>query len=508
VALATVPALLIASSPVDAYAGSADHPTPGSAGLGDRLYPTLGNGGYDALHYDLALRYATSKPSQGIDGTVTMVAKATQWLSRFDLDFSGSGVGSISVNGRSAKFVRSGEDLVITPSRSLPKGRLFTVTVKHFTAEPTVPDPNQLLSTAFFITPDGSETSGQPNEMHAVYPSNDHPRDKASFSFRMDVPAGETAVANGVLTGKHTSGGRTVWRYEQRQPMATELTQLVAGDFAVIKRSPVNGVAVRDVVPTRLVSKYNSILPVEKSQLQWMRKRVGAYPFDVYGSLIGDADLGFALETQTLSLYDTAWFTYPRGVWDPVMLHELSHQWFGDSVAPWEWSDVWLNEGHASWYEFSYADEKGYLEDDAGQPNFTALMKYLYSLGDQWRANYGPVALPLSGDVYDVFSNQAYGGGALVLYALRQRIGTPAFERLERTWVTKYRGRSASTADYINLASRVSGQNQTAFLKAWLYGTKTPPMPGHPGWKVAPVGSAPTVAPAGPLKLGTFQLRR
>src|ERR1700712_4492136 len=61
--------------------------TPGSAGLGDRLYPTLGNGGYDALHYDLALRYATAKPSQGIDGTVTMLARATKSLSRFDLDF-------------------------------------------------------------------------------------------------------------------------------------------------------------------------------------------------------------------------------------------------------------------------------------------------------------------------------------------------------------------------------------------------------------------------------------
>ena len=46
------------------------------------------------------------------------------------------------------------------------------------------------------------------------------------------------------------------------------------------------------------------------------------------------------------------------------MLHELAHKWFGDSVAPYEWSDLWLNEGHASWYEFLYAEEHGQLEED------------------------------------------------------------------------------------------------------------------------------------------------
>ena len=74
--------------------------------------------------------------------------------------------------------------------------------------------------------------------------------------------------------------------------------------------------------------------------------------------------------------------------------------------------------------------------------------------------------------------------GALVLYALRQRIGTKAFNTLERTWVSKYRGKSASTSDFIALATKVSGRSQKSFLKAWLYGTTTPPMPGHPDWTV------------------------
>jgi aminopeptidase N len=490
---AALPLVLSTTSASARIAAHVDRPTPGAPGLGDRLYPTLGNGGYDALHYDLALRYATSAPSQGIDGTVTMLARATQSLSRFDLDFSGTRVGSVRVNGRPAGFTRSGEELVITPARPIRKNSYFTVQVRHFESEPTVPNPDVFLSTAFFITPDGSATSGQPNAMHSVYPSNDHPRDKASFSIRFDVPAGTTAVANGVLVGKHRRGARTHWAYVQRQPMATELTQLVVGKFTVVPRGRVDGVQVRDVVPTRLVSQYDAKLPVEKDHLSWMRQRVGAYPFDLYGSLIVDTTLGFALETQTLSLYDTPWFTdYPRGLWDPVMLHELAHQWFGDSVAPYEWSDVWQNEGHASWYEFTYAEEHGFLADDTGT-DFTTLdqlMKRVYELGDTYREAFGPVAQPLSGDVNDVFSPNAYYGGALVLYALRQQVGASTFGRIERAWVDRYRGRSASTQDFIRLASQVSGQHLRGFLSTWLYGTSTPPMPGHPDWTVEPAGSS------------------
>jgi aminopeptidase N len=489
VAMAAVTAMSLTSIPADA--GSTVHrhaPSPGAPGLGDRLYPTLGNGGYDALHYRLNLRYATSAPSQAIDGTMTMVARATKALSRFDLDFSGAGVGSVAVNGRRAHVHRSGAELVIRPARPVARHSRFVVTVRHFTAAPTRPDPTVLLSTAFFYTRDGSATSGQPNAMHSVFPSNDHPRDKASFSFRFDVPAGTTAVANGVRTGRRTHGDRTIWTYEQRQPMATELTQLVVGDFRVVPRGRVGRVVVRDVVPTRLVAQYNRILPVEKSQLRWMRARVGAYPFDLYGSLIVDTSLGFALETQTLSLYDTPWFTkYPRGLWDPVMLHELAHQWFGDSVAPRQWSDVWLNEGHATWYESTYAAQRGYLQDDAGADTFEQLMRALYALGDQWRAEHGPVARPVSGDVNDLFSPQVYYGGALVLYAVRQKVGNATFGRIERSWVRDYRGRSASTQDFIRLASRISGRDLQGFLSAWLYGRTTPPMPGRPGWTVDPV---------------------
>jgi aminopeptidase N len=455
-------------------------PSPGAPGIGDALYPTLGNGGYDVEHYDLALRYETAAPTQALDGTVTITARATQALSRFDLDFHGDSFGAITVDGCAATSEWDGDELVITPAHAIRRGERFTVTVAHFASTPLVPDPQQFLGAPFFVHPDGSAWAGQPAGAHHIFPSNDHPRDKASFSFRIDVPAGTTAVASGVLDGQHTAHGRTIWRYEQREPMATELAQVAVGALTVIPRGHHAGVTVRDVVPTRLAAELAPKLAIELSQIDWLEERLGNYPFRTYGSLAVDTSLGFALETQTLSLFETSFFAGEPASYAPVMLHELAHQWFGDSVAPTQWSDVWQNEGHATWYEVTY-------QLDPDSPELTEGVHQLYALGDLFRFLFGPVASPRSGDPSDVFNPNVYAGGALVLYALRQQVGDATFRQIERTWVQKYRGRSASTADFIALASQISGQDLTTFLGDWLYGTTTPPMPGHPDWTVDPV---------------------
>jgi aminopeptidase N len=114
-------------------------------------------------------------------------------------------------------------------------------------------------------------------------------------------------------------------------------------------------------------------------------------------------------------------------------------------------------------------------------------MRAIYAHGDEWRQEFGPVAHPISGDAAGLFNFQMYHGGALVLYALRQKIGARAFERLEREWVRRYRYESVRTAEFIALASRVAHRDVSGFLRDWLYGTTTPPMPGHPDWTVNPV---------------------
>src|SRR4029079_8813409 len=126
--------------------------------------------------------------------------------------------------------------------------------------------------------------------------------------------------------------------------------------------------------------------------------------------------------------------------------------------SPRDWSDVWLNEGHATWYHLNYAAEHGGFREAAlaVAKTFTGAMKYFYEHGDDYRRLMGPVAKPRGGSYARLFSSQQYYRAALVLYALRQKAGTATFEKIERAWVSRNAGKSVSTADFIALASNVS----------------------------------------------------
>ncbi|QTE01350.1 M1 family metallopeptidase [Streptomyces cyanogenus] len=453
-------------------------------GVGDRLYPYLGNPGYDVTSYDISLTYpgANDRPLQAV---TTIDARTTDDLERLNLDFAHGTVRSVEVDGRPAGFTSAGEDLVVTPERPLGEGSRTTITVRH-TSDPVYGRNQQ---GGWVRTSDGLAMANQADVAHLVFPCNDHPSDKAMFTFRITAPNSYTAVANGLPDGADRVGRTTTWTYRTQHPMATELAQVSIGRSAVVRRQGPHGLPVRDVVPARDRRALEPWLAKTPDQIAWMESKVGRYPFETYGVLMAQADTGFELETQTLSLFEKSLFTgrvYPKWYVESVMVHELAHQWFGDSVSPRSWSDVWLNEGHATWYEDLYAEETAHR-------SMEERMKAAYGSSDRWREAGGPPARPkppAPGQKIGIFRPNIYEGAALVLYALRQEIGRPAFERLERMWVQEHRDSTATTGDFVRLATAVAGRDLTGFLAAWLYGEKTPPMPGHPGWKQLPEDKA------------------
>ncbi|SNX64469.1 peptidase M1-like protein [Streptomyces sp. TLI_55] len=450
-------------------------------GVGDRLFPHLGNPGYDVASYDLSFTYSGSN-SEPLQAVTTIDAWTTTPLDRINLDFAHGEVESVEVDGEPASFASADEDLVVTPEEALPSGSWMRITVKH-TSDPV---SSEQRDGGWVRTTDGLAMANQADAAHLVFPCNDHPSDKAVFTIRITAPDGYTAVANGLPAGADRAAGATTWTYRTQHPMATELAQVSIGRSTVLHREGPHGLPVRDVVPTKHREALEPWLEKTPDQISWMESKVGRYPFETYGLLMADADTGFELETQTLSLFERELFTepaYPQWYVESIMVHELAHQWFGDSVAPASWSDLWLNEGHATWYEALYAEEK------AGK-SMEARMKAAYGASDRWRAAGGPPAAPKApdpGQKISIFRPNVYDGAALALYALRQEIGRETFERLERVWVSRHEDGTATTADFVALASEMSGRDLGGFFQDWLYGEKTPPMPGHPDWKsVAP----------------------
>src|SRR5687768_10435566 len=175
-------------------------------GIGDRLFPYLGNPGYDVLSYDIALDYP-GRNDRPLRAVTTIDARLTADLDRINLDFAHGTVHSVEVDGGPAGFTSAGEDLVITPADDLDEGERARITVRHT----SVPVAAEDREGGWVRTADGLAMANQADAAHLVFPCNDHPFDKAVFTFRITAPDGHTAVANGLPAGVDRTRGATTW---------------------------------------------------------------------------------------------------------------------------------------------------------------------------------------------------------------------------------------------------------------------------------------------------------
>jgi aminopeptidase N len=435
----------------------------GSPGSGDPFFPLAGNGGYDVRHYSLDLSYAQAQ--NRLSGRVAVFAKATQNLSQFDLDLRDFyAVSRVSVNQRSASFSQSsGQELTIRPRGGLRRGSGFVVVVEYAGNPEPITDPDGSPD-GWIPTDDGAMVVNEPQGSPGWFPVNDTPRDKATYDFNITVPAGSTVMGNGVLVSKRTRGATTTWRWLALTPMAPYLTTVTNGPFETRFRRLQGGLPEFDAVDPDVKDDTDAANPA----LAWERlaptgeivrfftSLYGPYPFESVGGIVDDApDVGYALESQTRVNYAFI----PSA---STVVHELSHQWFGDAVTPAVWPDIWLNEGFATWSEWIYDEKHG---GDTAQSKFDELYAPPEADNpDLWHP--APAALP---DPSFLFSTPVYDRGAMTLQALRQKIGDRTLLDLLRTWYREHRGGNATTAQFIALAERKSGRDLSAFFNAWLY---------------------------------------
>ena len=210
-------------------------PRPGAAGIGDPYFPKDGNGGYDVAHYGLNIAYTPK--TRVLKGVATITAKATQDLSSFNLDFHGLTVRSVKVGSRAATWRRKGGELTIVPRSSLRRGRTFVAVIAYDGKPRPVTEGALGDKDGWMPTDDGALVAGEPHGASTWYPANEHPRDKASYSFRISVPRGVAAIANGILKGVERRGARSIWRWEATEPMAAYLSTATIGQFDISTRT-------------------------------------------------------------------------------------------------------------------------------------------------------------------------------------------------------------------------------------------------------------------------------
>jgi aminopeptidase N len=456
--------LVLAAVLLIAGPASATDYVPGSPGAGDPFFPLAGNGGYEVRHYSLRLAYEPQ--NNALDARAVISARATQDLSRFNLDLRGLHVGRVTVGGDPAAFKREGQELVITPAAGIRRGRAFEVAVDYQGHPNPIIDPDKSKD-GWIPTDDGAFVVNEPQGSPSWYPANDTPKDKATYDFAITVPEGHTAIANGLLAGTTDNGETTTWRWRASDPTAPYLATATNGVFETDFTTPLGE-----------LPEYNAVDPQTRPggskdpnpQLAWQRLALngpavdlfselyGPYPFESVGGVVDWApNVFYSLESQTRPMY---W----RVPSESTVVHEIAHMWFGDSVTPEIWPDIWLNEGFATWSEWIWSER-------TGGPSAAQTFDDLYATPEDSDAGQdlwfpAPAALP---GPAELFHTPVYDRGAMTLQALRERVGDAVFFQIMRTWYEENRNGNVTTADFIALAERVTGQQLDQFFEVWLY---------------------------------------
>ena len=428
----------------------------GAGGVGDPYFPDAGNGGYDVDHYVLDLTWDPT--TQHIDGVTTVSAVAAEALASFSLDLIGLEVTAVEVDGIPARWERRHDhELVVTPVRTLAEGATFTAGVRYGGTPAAIAGPAPLEPG---FTSDGREVyvASEPNGAATFFPCNDHPTDKASYEIRVTVPEALDVAANGLLraTTAGATGGTETWVFDAPDPMATYLVQVVVANLRFEELTGPAGLPIRNAYDADLGREVGAAFARQGEMIDFFADLFGPYPFATYGAVVVDEDLGFALETQTLSLFGSDLTA------EPVVAHELAHQWFGDHVSLGSWRDIWLNEGFATYAQWLWTEHRG-----GG------------SLDEIARASAGSPGLdvpPADPEADRLFQATVYVRGALTLHVLRHELGDDAFFEVLRTWVERYGGASATSGDFESLAEEVGGRDLSDLFDAWLRAPELPPL--------------------------------
>jgi len=422
----------------------------GIAGIGDPYFTEDGNGGIDVLGYDVHDAYRFS--DRRISGWTTITLRTTEQLSSFDLDFL-LPVSAVTLSTGRSTFARADRhELRITPSRPIASGTTVRVRVAY-AGHP------QRLSWAgesnWAASRDEVVAMNEPHMAPWWFPANDHPLDKARMHLFITVPRDRQVIANGVLAGVRRDGAHATYHWEAGAPMATYLAFFAAGDFVVRSGTAHHlryEVAVSRQLPAGARRAAMRGLLRTPGIVAWLSRHLGRYPFGVTGGLVTSLNPGFSLENQTRP-------TYPLGVFRLLMVHELAHQWFGDSVSVHHWRDVWLNEGFATFMERLWLAEHG-------GPSTTTWLHQAY--GDETQPSFWQVPVSDPGPNH-LFGWPVYERGAMTLAALRARIGPDDFGRLLTSWTSLHRHRHGTTEQFEALAASISGLDLTSFFDAWVH---------------------------------------
>lgn len=453
------PTPTVTSTPSTPAEPAGEHALARSETREDSVYPQIGDPLVDALHYDLDLTWDPEEDE--LTGRQTLTFRATGDAGEIPLDFNEQlAISELTVDGKAAEHEVDGTQLRI--EHPITADREYELAITYAGTPAPAPAPSTrsdfTQGVGWSITDEHETwTLQEPYGAFTWYAVNDQPADKAFYDFTLTVPSPWSGVANGQLTGTTEKDGSTTTTWHLAEPASSYLVTVAFGDFQHTDLTSRSG------VPLQVWTDADgAALPGQTSYLpkavDWVEDVLGPYPFDSLGILVVDNDSG--METQTMITLGDNSYSLSAG----TIVHEVAHHWYGDTVSPADWSDVWMNEGMAMYLQ-------GMWEAEQEGIDVAEKMDQWASFEVQLREGAGP---PAAFDPRQFGDGNIYYGPALMWQELREKLGDDEFFTVLREWPAAQENGTADRDEYWDWIEETTGEELSDFFEAWLLGEETP----------------------------------
>lgn len=424
---------------------------------------------FDVLNYSLELNLYnnfSSPYTHYFDGKETITLKSLQNLDKIILNASSKSLVIDSVIGNKILFKHQNDSLIIKSEKVIKKDNKIILQIFYHHKD--------VIDESFFVKDGMLFTMNAPEGARNWFPCFDHPSDKATFSVKVKTPKDVLLASNGLLKDSVQSADTIYYQWETKFPIATYLINITAKanyklDIEAWRNIPIRyywnqGENVKNL------KEIESIIP---TMLNLYSRLLGNFPFEKVGFATLNDQFSFGgMENQTIiSLCPDCW---EKG----LIAHELAHEWFGNMISPKHWSDIWLNEGFATYIEGLWHEK---TLGETAYNNYIKRNAERYFSSDKFFPIYNPKWAKRTPSIDSLYNGSIiYSKAALVLHTLRKVIGDSLFFKAIYSYVNdpKLKYANATTDDFINHINKTTGKNLNWFFDEWLK------FPKHPVYNV------------------------
>ena len=371
-------------------------------------------------------------------------------------------VSEVSSNGKMLSFSHKNDELII----HLPKPSLIEQFSKYKIKYKGIPQSGLIIGD----NKHGDRTffsDNWPNLTRHWLATIDHPYDKAMCEFIVTAPDHYQIVSNGLkIEESNINNNKRITHWKQSVPIASWLFVLGAADFAVQYVDEFEGKSIQTWVfkQDREAGFYDFSEPTKKV-LKFYSDNIGPFSYEKLANIQSNSVSG-GMEAASAILYSDNSVVGDRNVrWRNVVIHEIAHQWFGNSVTQYDWDDVWLSEGFATYFTLLFIEhEYGREEFVKGLESSQKSVDSFYDKNPKYQIVHDNLK-----NMKNVTSSQTYQKGSWILHMLRGFLGNEVFWEGIKVYYNKYRDLNATTSDFKNIMEDVSNKDLNLFFDQWLY---------------------------------------